>query len=318
MTYKNRLIFLLSLIAVLALAYIANIIFTSNIIGSGSSFYTWLDSKAAPKISKITIISGSAAEQSVSGQDYELVRKNNRWFVSHEGNEYPARHVRIDDLLSALAKRTEYPVRTSSVSAHERFGVGDNASKAVFHGDFSVILEIILGNDDVLKNETYYRKLGQNDVRSGANTIKSYLTGSANTWYNLRLFSENESLESVQRVSVFFGNQTQIFSRRNRGWEISGIEAANPSAANIEAYIRSILNLEGDYFADYNLQDDPMFKNDRIVIEFGNARVATIRLSEADETGRIHAYAAGSEFVYSIPSWAAGRIFKDASDFEAQ
>jgi hypothetical protein len=245
---------------VLALAYISNLIISSNIVGSGSSFYTWLDSKAAPKISKITV---SAVEQ-----EYELVKRNNNWFIFHDGNEYPARQMRIDDLMSALTKRAEYPVRTSSVSSYERFGVSDNASKAVFHGDFSVIMELLLGNDDVIKNETYYRKAGQNDVRSGTNGIKTFLTGSAGSWYNLRLIpgSEGSGIENVQRVSVYYGNQTQIFSRKNRGWEIAGIEVSNPSVANIENYIRSILNIEGDSFADYSLRDDPIFGNDRIVI----------------------------------------------------
>jgi len=319
MTYKNRLIFLLSLIGVLALIYIANIIFTSNIIGSSSSFYTWLDSKAAPKISRIVVSAGSSVE---AGEDFELARRNNRWFVLHDGLEYPARQMRIDDLMSALTKRAEFPVRTSSVSSHNRFSVGEAASRAVFYGDFSVIMELLLGNDDVLKGETYYRKAGQNDVRSGASTIKTFLTGSPNAWYNLRLISESESLENVQRVSVYFGNQTQIFSRKNRGWEIAGMDVTNPSVSNIENYLRSILNLEGDNFADISLRDDPMFANDRIVIEFGNASVVTIRLSEADESGRIYAYvsgtAAGNELVYSIPPWSAGRIYKDASSFESQ
>ena len=314
MTYKNRFIFLVSLIAVLALVYIANIIFTSNLTGSGSSAYAWLDSKSAPKISRISVNSGE--------QDYELVRKNNNWFVSYNGHEYPARQARIDDLLSSLTKRAEYPVRTSSVSAHERFGVGDDAPGAVLHGDFSVILGLFLGNDDVLKNESYYRKAGQNEVRSGSGDIKSYLKGSANTWYNLRLVTDSEGgnvdIENVQRVSVYSGNQTQIFSRKNRGWEISGIKADNPSAVNIEAYIRSILSIEGDNFADFYLRDDPMFGNNRIVIEFGNAGITAIHLSEADETGRVHAYISGGEFVYSIPSWAAGRLYRDASSFEAQ
>ena len=319
MTYKNRFIFLLSLIGALALIYIANIIFTSNIIGSGSSFYTWLDSKAAPKISRIAVSAGSADE---NGQDYELTKRNNRWFVLHDGNEYPARQIRIDDLLSALTKRAEFPVRTSSVSSFDRFGVGDGAPKAAFHGDFSLIMELLLGSDDIFKNETYYRKTGQNDVRSGANTIKTYLTGSPSAWYNLRLISESESLENVQRVSVYFGNQTQIFSRKNRSWEIAGMDVANPSVSNIENYLRSILNIEGDDFADISLRDDPSFANDRIVIEYGNARVVTIRLSQTDESGRIHAYVSGtaadSDLVYSIPPWLAGRIYRDASSFESQ
>jgi len=321
MTYKNRLTFLLSLIGVLALAYIANIIFTSNIFGFGSSSYAWIDSKSAPKISKIAF---SAADQ-----EYELVRKNNRWFVLHDGFEYPARQTRIDDLLDILSKRADYPVRTSSVSAHQRFGTGENASKAAFHGDFSIILDLILGDDDVLKSETYYRRAGQNEVRSGTSSIKSYFTGSANSWYNLRLVPDSEGsagaadIANVQRVSVFIDNQTQIFTRKNRGWEISGINVANPSITNIETYIRSILNTEGDNFADSSLKDDPIFGNNHITIEFGNARITTIRLSEADETGRIFAYVsgasfAGGDFVYSIPSWAASRFYRDASSFETQ
>jgi hypothetical protein len=312
MTYKNRLIFLGSLIGALIIAYIASIIFTSD-AGTKSSSYIWLDSKSAEKIIRIVIKDEE--------NEIELKKKNSQWFVLHNSLEFPARQLRVEDFLKILTTRSAWAVRSTSATTHERFGLEQSASRVTIYGE-TVLLDFLAGYEDVFKNEIYLRRAGQNEVRSGDNTIKSYISSPVTSWYNLRLIpqTENGSIDigSVQRLSVYTPQETQVFSRRNRKWEISGISVGNPDQNIVDTYIRQVLTIEGDNFEDSVYSDDPIFDKTSIVLELGNARIITIRFSDADESGRRFANVSGSDYVYMIPTWSASRLFRSASGFEMQ
>jgi len=316
MTYKNKLIFLVSLIAVLALLLTGNLIFNSD-IGNKQSSFVWIDSKTAEKVTRIAI--------NAEGQEFEIVYNSNQWSVLYNDTVYPARIVRINDFLNILTKRAAWQVRSSSASNHERFGLTQSTSNVKLYFDNTILLDLLIGNDDVFKNETYFRKAGDNEVISGDSSIKNYITGPITNWYNLRLIPESEGMDnnaaqldvnSVQRLSVYNEGETLLFSRRNRAWAIEGLENLNISA--IESYIRTILNTEGDNFADPDFISESFNDNIRIVIELGNGRIITIRLTTADDTGRRYAQVSGRNYIYSIPSWSAGRMFRNLASFEAQ
>jgi len=312
MTYKSRLIFLGTLIGVLLVTYIVSVIFTSD-IGYKSSSYTWLDSKTAEKTIRIVIKDAD--------DEFELKKKNNQWFVSHNGLEYPAKQLRVEDFLKILTIRSAWPVRSTSASTHERFGLEQSASRVTIYGE-TVLLDLVVGNEDIFKNEIYLRKAGQNEVRAGDNAIKSYISSPVNSWYNLRLIPETENgsldISGVQRLSVYTPQETQVFSRKNRKWEISGVSVEKPDQSAVDAYIRQILTVEGDNFEDSVDGADPMFDRTSIVLELGNGRIITIRLSDADETGRRFAHVSGKDYIYSIPVWQMDKLFKSASSFETQ
>lgn len=311
MTYKNKFIYLVSLIAVLSLAYLGSFIFSAEKSGARYASYVWLDSKLASRTSRIEI--------SAQGQFTELVKKNNKWFVLHNEEEYPARQRRIEDFLGIFTKRGTWTVRTSNASAHERLGLDDNASRITIHGENTVLLDILIGGSDITGREINIRKAGVNEVRTGDDKITPYITGPATNWFNLALIAESADgkldAQSVQRISIYTETGTGVFTRRNRGWTVTGLEIANPDNSAIENYISIILNTEGDNFAEFIPEDDPIFTN-RIVLEFGNGSISTIRLNDGDETGRRLARVSGSDYTYSIPSWAASRLFRDAASFE--
>jgi len=314
MTYKKRFIILVSIIAVLALLYAVSIISNSFIVNNRSSSYVWLEPKSAQKVTRIVI--------NEERQGTELVKRNDQWFVLNDNIEFPARKIRIDDFLSVLTTRSTWPVRSNSASNHARFGINEeDANRIVVYGEYSVLLDLLVGNEDVYRNESYFRKSGFNEVRAGDSSIRTYLTSPVTSWYNLRLIPESEGgnfdVTNVERLTVSSNAQTQVFSRRNRTWEISGINVENPSVNNIENYIRTIVNLEGDDFVNSISRDDPLLVN-RVSLELGTGRIINIRLTEADETGRVYAHVSGKDYIYSIPAWVAGRIFRDASSFETQ
>ncbi|GBU29199.1 hypothetical protein R84B8_02763 [Treponema sp. R8-4-B8] len=312
MTYKNRLIFLGTLIGVLLLTYIASVIFTSD-IGSKSSLYTWLDSKTAEKTIRIAIKDAD--------NEFELKKKSGQWFVSHNGLEYPAKQLRVEDFLKILTTRSAWPIRSASASNLERFGLEQSPSRVTIYGE-TVLLDLMVGYEDAYKSEIYLRKAGQNEVRAGDSAIKSYISSPINSWYNLRLIPETENggvaLSAVQRLSVYRPQETQVFSRKNRRWEISGITVTNPDQNAVDAYIRQLLSVEGDNFENSVNSANPMFDKTSIVLELGNGRIVTIRFSDADETGRRLAHVSGREYIYMIPKWQVEKLFKNAANFETQ
>jgi hypothetical protein len=122
----------------------------------------------------------------------------------------------------------------------------------------------------------------------------------------------------VQRLSVYTPQETQVFSRKNRKWEISGIKVEKPDHAAIDNYIRQVITIEGDNFEDTVRADDPMFDKISMSIELGSGKIITIRFSPADESDGRFAHVNGKDYVYFIPSWSAGKLFRSASSFETQ
>jgi hypothetical protein len=313
MDYKKRLIYLLSLIGALALVYLASFVFDPELAGTRNASYVWLDSKLAGRTARIVI---GWEDDGADGDTVELVKKSGQWFVLRNNTEYPARQLRIEDFTGIFTSRKAWPVRSSSVSSHEKLGVGANsAARITLYGENSTLLDILLGSEDVTGREIYLRKYGQNEVRSGENLFASYITGSASAWYNLKLIPESEdgkvAVDSVQRLSVYSPQGAQVFSRKNRMWTVSGLELADPDQPSIDSYVKAVLNLEGDDFSDSIASSDPQFSYGSLVLELGNGGVKTIRITDADESGRRFARVDGLDYVYSLAPWAAQRLFKN-------
>ena len=311
MTYKKHLRFLLILIGVLVLLYTGGLVFNYNRGNVRSISHTWLDSRAAGMVTRIAFDTG--------WDDFELVKRNDLWFVSYNESVFPARQLRLEDFLNFLTTRSSWTVRSTTASAHENFGLDDNALRVTLFQDNSVLLDLLVGDDDFARRETYVRQVGQNEVRSGDNILKSYLTNPVSAWYNLRLIPETEGgnigTENIQRLSVFTPEGVQTFTRRNRAWEITGFNIENADHGSIENYIRTVLNAEGVDFVDSVSSFDPMFNHSRIVIEFGTGNVTTIRFSQDDEEGNRLAHVTGRDIVYLIPVWRATRLFPDDTSF---
>jgi len=314
MAYKKKLIVLLSVIAALTLIYTASLIFDPEKTAVRSASYVWMDSRLVTSVNRIVL--------SADGESRELVKKNNEWFVLHNGEEYPARQARVEDFLAIFTKRVQSPVRYSNAASHALLGLdSETASRITVYGENSTLLDILVGWEDNTGKEVYIRRAGQNEVRSGEYLLTVYLSGEASSWYNLRLFPESEdgrlTLDDVQRLLVYSSSEPLIFSRSSWEWAVSGAEIANPDYSIIESYIRTILITEGDDFSDVSFDASDLY-NSRIILELGNGSVRTIRLSEADDTGRRLAHVSGSRYVYSLPAWSANRLFRNASEFETQ
>jgi len=314
MTYKNKIVTLSSVIAALAIVYILTIIFDPQRTGARSDAYSWLEPGQNNKITGISITK--------DGETVNLSRNDGKWFVARGGKDYPARQVRVEDLLTALAKRAPYPVRSSSASVHERLSLTpDTAAQiTVSAGAGLPILTLLIGQADITGQNVYMRKQGQNEVRSGEDRFSAYTSSSLSSWFNLRLFPENEDGKlgesDVQRLTVYPPEgEFQIFTRSNWEWTFN-FDVTNPDFSKVDTYIRDILGVSGDDFIDDISPSDPMFNDSRIVMELGSGAVITLRLGPAEDGGKRYATVSGSDFVYSIPGWAVNKFFVNKENFE--
>jgi hypothetical protein len=319
MTYKKQYTILSGIIAALAIVYILTLIFDPQRVASRSAAYSWLEPGQKDKITGITIDKGD--------EIITLERYSGKWFVSHNGKDYPARDMRIDDFIAALCKRAPYPVRSSSASSHEQLSLTElQATRVtVAAGVGFPLLNLLIGQGDSTGQSVYLRKQGQNEVRSGEDIFTSYTQSPLSSWYNLRLFPEAENgkltAANVQRLIVYHPSDgvnapPQIFTRSGRAWTFN-FEITNPDSAKVDDYIRDILNTSGSDFADVT-PSDASFNDSRIVMELGDGSIRTLRFGSPNENGQILATISGSDWVYAIPAWASQRFFADAGYFEAE
>jgi hypothetical protein len=323
MTFKKQFTVMSGIIAALALVYLLTIILSPERRSARLAAYSWLEPGWNDRISGITIVKPD--------ETITLARNGGRWFVSHDGKDYPARDSRIEDFIAALGKRAPYPVRATGASSHERLSLNEAQAVrvTVAAGAGPPLLSLLIGQQDITGQDVYLRKQGQNEVRSGEDIFTTYTRPSLSSWYNLRLLPEAENgkldASGVQRLTVYapadgqtdnLQNTPLIFTRKGREWAFN-FELANPDMKMVDNYLRDILNASGDGFADSVTPADPMFNNNgRIELQLGNNNIITIRVGPPDEDGVRLAAVSGSSWIYSIPNWASQRLFADPENFE--
>jgi hypothetical protein len=323
--YKKKVFILSGVIAALAIIYILAVFFDPGRVGSRSEMYSWLEGGQSGKVNGIAI-----------ANEYETINLSHnggKWFVSRDGGrEYPARHFRVEDFLLALTTRASYPVRSNSGSSHERLSLTEGMAERVTVSGAAALplLDLLIGHADATGRNVYLRKQGQNEVRSGEDIFTSYTRAPITSWYNLRLFPENEEgkldAANVQRLAVYpyapaggealSGGLPLIFTRSGREWAFN-FALANPGPGKVDSYIRDILGVSASDFAENMNPSDPLLNDSRIVMELGDGSIRTVRLSRPEEDGRRYAVVSGADWVYSLPGWAADRLFASTERFEA-
>jgi hypothetical protein len=322
-----------SLVGVLAVVYALTVVFDPERVNTRSASYAWLDAKAVSQADSVYI----------KGADGEvtLMKKDGSWFVADNGRQYPAKDVRIADLVGLLSKKADYPVRSSDVASHERLGLVDGTAKRIFvKAGTTTLLDLLVGDIDASGSEVYLRKSSQNQVRSGTDALLSYLSSGKTAWYNLRLLSDTEkiTLDSVQRILITpppaeavpptdaasSGTVALspppapfILTRSNGGWTLSGGASGAPAEADTpktESYIRAILDAAGDDFAPQT--DASMQSIGRIVLELGNGTNRVINVWLLPDGNKRAASVSSSAYTYTLASWTLDRLFRDESYFK--
>jgi hypothetical protein len=351
MLYKTKIRVLSCLVGILALIYVLTLVFDPRQSGDRNAAYVWLDPQWQEQVDRVEI-TGNAG-----GASLILLRRAGKWFVARDGEEYPARQMRIEDLLRVLSGRFRYPVRGSSPASYERLALTEEtASRIVVRGGAGAypLLDLLIGRGDSTGSEVYLRRNNRDEVRSGEDRFSPYLSPSPAAWYDLRLFpDEGLGPDSVQRLTVAAPLPPEpdgaaspdgtdpsdradppdgadplegeappsplVFSlnRDAGGWTLGS--GVLPDKQRVEAYVRAILGAEGeDFIPSANGTELPLNAG-RIVLELGDGSVRTIRAGYIPGSpNRLCATVSGSPYVYVLADWTRERIFRDAAYFETQ
>ena len=323
MKFKNKLASLLITIAVLLVLYILGVVFEPERRSSRSASYSWLDPKITDRIDRITI--RQAAGEGPS-ETLTLLLINNKWHVLNNDNPIPAKQLRVNDFISLFTKLDSYPVRSNSLSSHERLGLTESsASQVVFSGGIGQpLLNVLIGQGDNLGKNVYMRKSGQNEVRSGEDRFSAYILSNFASWYNLRLLLDDEDdysdVRRIQRLEIYppmaeSQGPVRVFSRNGNIWSVTGMQSEDIDAGRVESYLRGILYAEGDDIYETAAVDDTLFNDRRIVLELDNGEIKILRFSAADENNSRLALVTGTDFVYRLAGWMSERLFRENDYF---
>jgi hypothetical protein len=332
MTYKQKVLTLSILTALLALILAGAIVFSPERRSVRSNQYAWLDSQVAGQVSKVEF-TGKA--------NLDFVKQNGTWFLRYLGGDFPLKGTRIEDLLDSISARSDYAVTGKAESSLEAFGLSEEAaSHIVLWGETGEepLLDLMVGVKDTGGTGVYYRKNGQNEVRIGSGTIADYMNYSRASWYDLRLFpnSENIAAENVLRLTVIAppdgeidGDSAEpseplVISRNGDSWTVTGIADDELDASKILPYIRSVLDSNGDDFEHY-AEDGLEFNAGRILVEFNNAPPCLLRLSEvlppppqSTMEGRRSLVTSNASYRYNLQSWTVSMLFRRADYFRRE
>ncbi|AEF85899.1 hypothetical protein TREPR_2501 [Treponema primitia ZAS-2] len=325
MLYKKKVLLLTTLVGFLALVYALTLFFDPERVNSRNAAFLWLDPKFRDQADSIEL-----SRPGDWANPQRLARRGNDWFALLGDEEFPAKSSRVDDLLRALSVRAAYPVRGSAPASHGPMGVAENsAARILVKGGAGLpLLDLLIGGRDASGMEVYLRKNGQNEVRSGQDTLSTYINGVGSSWYNLRIFPTiDQSL--VQRLTLIplpsdeTGEQgpSLVITRNGGGWSIAGLEDGTVDTQKVESYIRGVLEAEGENFVPNLKAASASLNEGRITLELGNRSTLTLSvgsLPDAGEEKRRAAAASGSSYVYTLADWTVTRLFRDSAYFVKQ
>jgi len=311
LTYKKKVLFLSTFVAVLALIYILTFVFDSE--SRRGAAFAWLD----PSL----FVMADGIEISGPESRTVLKRRNGLWFVSGDSGEFPAKQERVDDLFDLLSRKANYPVRSSSSEGIERLALTEeSASRITIRGGAGLpLLDLLIGNADALGREVYLRRAPWNQIYSTEDNFSYFINLKANSWYDLRLFpvavdsagrssTMELSVDSIQQVEVSFPDEAYMLRRSGRGWIIPGKEDAL-DANRVEAFLKRLLEAEADSFA----VSAPETIEGRITIQFGNGSTRSLEAGSLIEGNNRNAMVSGSSYYYILSERTFNNLFRASS-----
>jgi hypothetical protein len=329
MTYKEKIRALFIIIGVLVLLLVVSYVFDPERSGTRNSLYTWLDKKIIDQIDRIELGSPDAADGGVT-----LIYRDGGWLAVLAGENFPAKAERVEDLLALLSRRASYPVRAHSAASQERLGVsGDRAAYIRLYGGAGLpLLELFIGGTDALGSDVYLRKGNGAEIRSGERSFLSYAGSRRQSWYDLRLLQAAPpgttgarrtdaapaglTVEQVQRVELRYapdsGKGAMVLARDNGAWTVNGRTA---DSAEVDTYIRTIINAEADDFIPSLKPSDLRFNQGIINLELEDGSRRGLSLGPSLEDGKSSVVVSGLPYVYALSEWTVGRLFRDSDEF---
>jgi len=302
--YKKKLILLSTLVATLATVYILTFVFDPQ--RRHDRAFSWLESRLHSLVDRIEL-SGPAG-------DTVLIRRNDIWVLGAWGVEYPVRQQRVQDLFAALSRRDVYTLRSTSLEARESLGLTPgSASRILVRGGAGLpLLDLLIGIGGALGREVYLARADAREIYSGEDRFTAFTDSGPLFWLDFRLFAGGRTAAMVQQAEVAFAGTAYILRRSGGGWELQGDETADLVNPRVEAWLRTVLEAEGE---DFSAQA-PSVTEGSITLWFGDGTVRSIQIGPPeDEENHRRAAVSGSPLVYVLSAWTVERLFREGSHF---
>jgi hypothetical protein len=245
-----------------------------------------------------------------------LNRRNAVWVFDAGHIELPVRQNRVEDLFALLSRRAVFPIRAASPDAVARLGLTEAAAHRirVQSGPGLPLLDLLIGSEDVLGREVYLRMSGRSQIHSGEGDFTFFTNLSPAAWFDLRLF-QPFNVDIVQQADIILpGAEAFSLRRSGTGWVIPG-ENVFAEALRVEAWLRSVIEAQGDDFAF----DAPEYVEGSITLRLGDGSTRTVMVGPINEQGNRLVTASGgvsgSSLVYSLSDWNFNRIFRERTHF---
>ena len=303
MTYKRKVTFLSALVAVLALIYTLILIFDRE--RRRDYVFAWLDPGLTVMADRIEITG--------YGGFIALNRRNNIWVFDAGDMEFPVRQSRVEDLFALLSRRAVYPLRATSPEAAERLLLTEDAAhRIVVRGGIGLpLLDLLVGGGDVLGREVFLRMAGRNQIHSGEGDFTFFTSLMPTAWYDLRLFRPF-NIDVVQQADIGLPDGEAFTLRRSgAGWVMQGNENVSLDALRVEAWLRSVIEVQGDDFAP----NAPEYADGIIILRLGDGSTRVLEAGQISDEGEWLAVVSGSSLVYVLSDWNFDRIFPAISHF---
>jgi hypothetical protein len=310
--FPGKKITILAGIAVfLICVYLITIFFDPERAAARRAAFTWLPAGGRDTASRIEI-SLPDGEQTV------MTLKNGSWFVERDGESFPVKQGRVDDLLRILSTRGAFPRQGSSAAHHEALGLSpERAARLVIRDGTAneLLLDLLIGDDGASGRDVYLRKNGDNEYRSGDSLIKTYATSGVSSWYNLALFEKNRAGE-VQRIEVGpvkggenGDSRDYVLVRDNAGWKAERGGTGTPSTEAVDGYVRAIFDSRADDFLPRMDAAGLEFGAAKLRLELGDGSAIVVQAGE-EVDGKRPVTVSGSQYNYLFSGAAVQRLFR--------
>lgn len=322
MNFNRRVITLAAAAGVLLLIYILSFVFSGESRARRNATMALLDSKTALNAVSIELRGSDSGAVKLEKQKDDPA-KSESWVIQKGGVFYPVKTGRVDDVIAALCKKSEYPVRGRSADEAQTFGFSANSPKITVQGENGVLCEVSFGGRDATGKEVYLRLQSGGVVYSGADVFSAYLDGQEKSWFNLALFPDEKTkpvFSNVQRVILVppepgEGIRPAPFTlvRKGDGWEFEGGGAVKKSEA--DATLRYILDAQAEDFVPKDTVNPSDFseKAGSAVLELGSGERVTLTLGPKVDT-LSYVKVSDSPYYYKLSSWAVSRMWRDKKE----
>lgn len=318
MTFQKKVYLLSGLLGILVLIYVLSFVLDASRLEETQSRFSLVDPRALTSFTKIQIARPSE-------NPLTILKRGQDWFVQlSEQDEFPAKKGRIEDFFALLSKKASYPVRARTKDAHEKLGLTqEKGKKVLLAGEKGTVAEFIFGDRDVSGQEVYFR-IGQKDeVRSGSDTITSYIESSPSSWYDLRFFPQEGKLaltsDLVQRIRIEEKGKVPLtLSRKEKNeWDCQeGATRFDADPQKVASYLQIVIATEGETFIPSTEKAEKQgTEKATINLELGDGRTKRIVIYETKDN-KFTGTSSDTAYLYSLAQWTVERLLKKGEDFK--